>query len=94
MNNKEIFEDLIQHIPEGAWFHDIAQEMEFVAAVRQGLDELDRGERIRLEEVDREPVPLNNSGFFEDFFDEKTKAVATFWRVVNQRLAAVQRRVA
>jgi hypothetical protein len=40
------------------------------------------------------PLPLNKSGFFEDFFDGKAKAVATFWRVVNQRLAASQRRVA
>jgi hypothetical protein len=40
------------------------------------------------------PGPLNKSGFFEDFFDEKVKAVATFWRVVNQRLAASQRGVA
>lgn len=40
------------------------------------------------------PVALNKSGFFEDFFDEKAKAVTTFWRVVNQRLAASQRRVA
>ena len=39
------------------------------------------------------PVPLNKSGFFEDFFDEKAKAVGTFWRVVNQRLAPSQRRV-
>jgi hypothetical protein len=40
------------------------------------------------------PIALNKSGFFEDFFDEKAKAVVTFWRVVNQRLAASQRRVA
>lgn len=40
------------------------------------------------------PPPLNKSGFFEDFFDQKAKAVATFWRVVNQRLAASQRRIA
>ena len=40
------------------------------------------------------PPSLNESGFFEDFFDEKAKAVATFWRAVNQRLAATQRRVA
>ena len=40
------------------------------------------------------PTPLNKAGFFEDFFDEKRKAVSTFWRVVNQRLAASQRRVA
>ena len=40
------------------------------------------------------PSPLNKSGFFEVFFDEKAKAVATFWRVVNQRLAGSERRVA
>jgi len=40
------------------------------------------------------PRPLNKSGFFEDFFDEKAKAVATFWHVVNQRLASSQRKVA
>src|SRR5216684_3503761 len=34
------------------------------------------------------PPSLNKSGLFEDFFDQKAKAVATFWRVVNQRLAA------
>jgi len=34
------------------------------------------------------PPPLNKPGFFEDFFDQKAKAVATFWRIVNRRLAA------
>jgi len=37
------------------------------------------------------PSPLNESGFFEDFFDDKTKAVKTFWRVVNHRLASVNK---
>ena len=36
------------------------------------------------------PAPLNNPGFFEDFFDGKPKAVRTFWHVVNERLATVQ----
>jgi len=35
------------------------------------------------------PIPLNEPGFFEDFFDGKPKAVGIFWRVVNQRLATV-----
>lgn len=47
----------------------------------------DEGERYSY------PPPLNKSGFFEDFFDQKAKAVAAFWRVVNQRLAG-ERRVA
>jgi hypothetical protein len=33
------------------------------------------------------PPPLNTGGFFEDFFDAKPEAMATFWQVVNQRLA-------
>ena len=35
------------------------------------------------------PAPLNDPGFFEDFFDDRPKAVKTFWHVVNQRLAKV-----
>jgi len=35
------------------------------------------------------PPPLNDVGFFEDFFDSKPDAVKTFWRVVNERLATV-----
>lgn len=54
MSNREIVEDLLQRIPENASLHDIAQEIEFMAAVRQGLDELDRGESIPIEEVERE----------------------------------------
>jgi predicted transcriptional regulator len=54
MSNKQIVSDLLQRIPEDASLHDIAREIEFIAAVRQGLDELDRGERIPIEEVERE----------------------------------------
>jgi hypothetical protein len=34
------------------------------------------------------PRLLNQGGFFEDYFDGKAEAVATFWRVMNQRLSA------
>jgi predicted transcriptional regulator len=54
MTNKQIVEDLLQRIPEGASLQDIAREIEFIAAVRQGLAELDRGEQIPIEEVERE----------------------------------------
>jgi hypothetical protein len=36
------------------------------------------------------PPLLNTRSFFEDFFDAKREAVATFWQVVNQRLAAAR----
>ena len=34
------------------------------------------------------PAPLNEPGFFEDFFNQKAKAVSIFWRIVNRQLAA------
>ncbi|OUC06290.1 hypothetical protein RY27_21965 [Litorilinea aerophila] len=33
------------------------------------------------------PPELNEPGFFEDFFDARTEAVRTFWRIINRRLA-------
>ena len=51
MSNKQIVEDLLQRLPESASLHDIAREIEFVAGVREGLAELDRGERIPIEAV-------------------------------------------
>ena len=47
-----------QNVEEGASLDDLAQEIDFIAAVRQGLAELDRGERIPIEAVERElPSP-------------------------------------
>lgn len=37
------------------------------------------------------PPALNAPGFFEDFFDERPKAVRTFWRAVNRSLSGVGR---
>lgn len=52
MSNKEIVADLLQQIPENASLHEIAEKIEFIAAVRQGLAELDRGERISIDDVE------------------------------------------
>ena len=57
MTSKQIVEDLLQQIPEDTSLHEIAEKIEFIAAVRQGLAELDRGERISIDEVERE-LPL------------------------------------
>ena len=51
MSNKEIVMDLVQRLPDDTSLHDIAREIEFVAGVREGLSELDRGEGVPLEEV-------------------------------------------
>lgn len=46
MSKKQTVEDSLERIRD--------QEIDFIAAVRQGLAELDRGERIPIEEVERE----------------------------------------
>ncbi len=35
------------------------------------------------------PLPLNEPGFFEDFFAGVPRAIAIFWQVINGRLAQV-----
>ena len=54
MTNKEIVKDLLQQMPEDASLLDIAEKIEFIAGVRQGVAELDRGERIPIDEIERE----------------------------------------
>ena len=41
VTDKEIVQDVLSRMPDDASLHDIAQELEFIAAVRQGLAELD-----------------------------------------------------
>jgi len=54
MSTKQIVQDLLQKLPEDVSLHEVAQEIEFVAAVRQGLAEIDHGDTIPLEEIERE----------------------------------------
>jgi predicted transcriptional regulator len=54
MSTKQIVQDLLQRLPEDVSLHDVAQELEFISSVRQGLSELDRGEGIPIEDIERE----------------------------------------
>lgn len=54
MSSKEIVQDLLRKLPEGVSLHEIAREIEFIAGVRQGLAEIERGERIGIEDIERE----------------------------------------
>ena len=51
MSSKEIAVALIDKLPEEATLMDIAQEIELVAGIRRGTEELDRGEGLTAEEV-------------------------------------------
>jgi len=54
MSTKQIVQDLLLKMPEDISLHDVAREIEFVAGVRQGLAEIERGERIPIEDIKRE----------------------------------------
>jgi predicted transcriptional regulator len=54
MSNKELVADLVQRLPDDASLLDIAREIEFVAGVREGFAQLDRGEGVPLDEVEKQ----------------------------------------
>jgi predicted transcriptional regulator len=56
VSNREIAIDLIQKLPENASLLDIAKEIEFVAGVREGFEQLERGEGVPAQKV-REMIP-------------------------------------
>ena len=53
MSNKEVVSDLLTRLPDNVSLQQIAREVEFVAGVREGLAQLDRGEGVDLEKVEK-----------------------------------------
>ncbi len=56
MSSQDIAIDLIQRLPTEVSLADIAREIDFIAGVREGFDELERGEGIPAEDV-RQMIP-------------------------------------
>jgi predicted transcriptional regulator len=54
MSTKEIVQDLLRRLPENVSLQEIAREIEFISAVREGIGELDRGELVPIEQVETE----------------------------------------
>jgi predicted transcriptional regulator len=53
MSTREAVQTILQSLPPDVSLHEVAREIEFIAGVREGLAELDRGEGIPVEEVRR-----------------------------------------
>ena len=53
MSNKEVVSDLLARLPQDVSLQQIAREIEFIAGVREGLDQLDRGEGVPIEQVEK-----------------------------------------
>jgi hypothetical protein len=53
MSNKEVVSDLLTRLPDDVSLQQIAREVEFVAGVREGLEQLDRGDGVEIEKVEK-----------------------------------------
>jgi predicted transcriptional regulator len=53
MSNKQFVSDLLARLPEDVSLRDIADEVQFMAGVREGLGQLDRGEGVPMETVEK-----------------------------------------
>jgi hypothetical protein len=53
MSAKELAKDVLNRLPDNVTMHELTEEL-YAAAVREGLEELDRGAGILHEDVKRE----------------------------------------
>jgi predicted transcriptional regulator len=54
MTEKEIVLETIRALPDNCSLDEIAERIEFMAAVQKGLDQLERGEGIPHDEVKKQ----------------------------------------
>ncbi len=53
MNDKEAVIQLLNRLPSEISLREILREIEFIAAVKEGLDEIDRGQGVSVEAVEK-----------------------------------------
>jgi predicted transcriptional regulator len=53
MSDKEAVLELVKRLPAEASLQRILQEIQFIAAVKEGLDEIDQGKGISVEAVEQ-----------------------------------------
>ncbi len=54
MSDKQLALESIQRLPEDASLDVITERLEFLAGIRKGLDQIERGETVSHEEVKRQ----------------------------------------
>jgi len=54
VSEKQLALESIQRLPEDASLNAIAERLEFLSAIRKGLDQIERGETVSHEEVKRQ----------------------------------------
>lgn len=53
MSDKEAVLDLVKRLPAIVSLREILREIEFIAAVKEGLDEIDQGQGMSVESVEQ-----------------------------------------
>jgi hypothetical protein len=53
LSNKQLVSNLLERLPDDVSLRDIAKEIEFISGVREGLDQLDRGEGVPISDVEK-----------------------------------------
>ena len=53
MSNKQLVSNLLDRLPDDVSLREIAKEIEFISGVREGLDQLDRGDGVPVEDVEK-----------------------------------------
>jgi predicted transcriptional regulator len=61
MSDKDAVLELVQRLPAEASLQRILQEIQFIAAVKEGLDEIDQGKGVSVEAVEQVLGGLNLS---------------------------------
>lgn len=53
MSDKEAVLELVKRLPANVSLREILREIEFIAAVKEGLEEIDQGQGISIEAVEQ-----------------------------------------
>ncbi len=53
MSDKEAVIELVKRLPSEVSLSEILREIEFIAAVKEGLNEIDRGQWVSVEAVEK-----------------------------------------
>jgi predicted transcriptional regulator len=53
MSDKEAVLELVKRLPSEISMRDILEEIEFVAAVKEGLSEIDQGKGVTIDAVEK-----------------------------------------
>jgi hypothetical protein len=53
MSTHEAVQTILKQLPPDISLHEVAREIEFIAGVREGFAQLDRGEGRPIEEVEK-----------------------------------------